>query len=137
MTTRYLPSSSLKTSSKYKTSTALSEISLFFISESSADSYSYSDSNSDSSYDPSSSDFLNSTPLNADDSNDQLADKITTLAGQINAATYRFIKMIAEFDRRKAWVGPGIRSCAYWLPWKSALLFNLKKYCGGREGSGC
>jgi hypothetical protein len=55
------------------------------------------------------------------DSNDQLADKITTLAGQINAATYRFLKMIAEFDRRKTWEGPGIRSCAYWLAWKSGL----------------
>jgi hypothetical protein len=50
-----------------------------------------------------------------------LADKVTTLAGQINAATYRFLKMIAEFDRRKAWEGPGIRSCAYWLAWKSGL----------------
>ena len=81
----------------------LASASPFFISESSADFYS------------------NSAPFNADDSNDQLADKITTLAGQINAATYRFLKMIAEFDRRKAWVGPGIRSCAYWLAWKSGL----------------
>jgi len=31
-------------------------------------------------------------PFNSDDSNDQLADKITTLAGQINAANYRFFK---------------------------------------------
>jgi hypothetical protein len=69
----------------------------------------------------------NPLPFNADDSNDKLADKITTLAGQINAATYRFIKMIAEFDRRKAWEGSGIRSCAYWLAWKN--------YCGPREGS--
>ena len=84
-------------------SSTLGSVSPFFISESSADFYS------------------NSPPFNADDSNDQLADKITTLAGQINAATYRFLKMIAEFDRRKAWVGPGIRSCAYWLAWKSGL----------------
>jgi hypothetical protein len=100
-------------------SSTLGSASPFFISESSADIYS------------------NYPPFNADDSNDQLADKITTLAGQINAATYRFLKMIAEFDRRKAWVGPGIRSCAYWLAWKSGLLFNLKKYCGARESSGC
>jgi len=78
---------------------------------------SYSSSSSDPSYLPSS----NLAPFNADDSNDELADKITTLAGQINAATYRFLKMIAEFDRRKAWVGAGIRSCAYWLAWKSGL----------------
>ena len=37
----------------------------------------------------------------AGDSNDQLADKITTLAGQINAVNYRFLKMIAELDRRR------------------------------------
>ncbi|MFT6221943.1 MAG: hypothetical protein ACJA0C_001351 [Candidatus Endobugula sp.] len=30
---------------------------------------------------------------------DKLADKITLLAGQINAAHYRFLKYIAEFDR--------------------------------------
>lgn len=30
------------------------------------------------------------------DYNDQLADKITTLTGQINAANYRFLKLIAE-----------------------------------------
>ena len=78
---------------------------------------SYSSSSSDPSYLPPS----NSAPFNVDDSNDELADKITTLAGQINAATYRFLKLIAEFDRRKAWVGAGIRSCAYWLAWKSGL----------------
>ena len=91
-----------------------SSIREFSISESPVDSYSSLPSDSDS-------DFLNSSPFNADDSNDQLADKITLLAGQINAATYRFLIMIAEFDRRKAWVGPGIRSCAYWLAWKSGL----------------
>lgn len=41
--------------------------------------------------------------------NDQLADEITTLAGQINAANYRFLKLLAEFDRREAWEGAGIR----------------------------
>jgi hypothetical protein len=30
---------------------------------------------------------------------DELADKITLLAGQINAAHYWFLKYIAEFDR--------------------------------------
>jgi hypothetical protein len=84
-------------------SSTLGSASPLFISESSADSYS------------------NSPPFNTDDSNDQLADKITTLAGQINAANYRFLKMIAEFDRRVAWEGPGIRSCAYWLHWKCGI----------------
>ena len=37
------------------------------------------------------------------DSDLELGGKITLLAGQINAATYLFLKMLAEFDRRKGW----------------------------------
>ncbi|MEH6450274.1 MAG: hypothetical protein V7765_16490, partial [Oleispira sp.] len=55
---------------------------------------------------------------------DQLADQITTLAGQINAATYRFLKLIAEFDRRNAWAGYGLRSCAHWLNWKCGIAMS-------------
>jgi Domain of unknown function (DUF222) len=62
------------------------------------------------------------------DDNDQLADEITMLAGQINAANYRFLKLLAEFDRREAWEGAGIRSCAYWLNWKCGIGLNA-----GRE----
>ena len=49
------------------------------------------------------------------ETNEQLEDQITTLAGQINAANYRFLKLIAEFDRRQAWAGYGLRPCAHWL----------------------
>jgi hypothetical protein len=45
--------------------------------------------------------------------NELLANEITTLAGQINAANYRFLKLVAEFDKREAWSGFGIRSCAH------------------------
>jgi hypothetical protein len=68
-----------------------------------------------------SSDSSDSPPFTSEDSNDQLADKITTLAGQINAANYRFIIMIAEFNRRKASTGAGIRSFTYWLNWKCGI----------------
>jgi len=54
-------------------------------------------------------------------SDDELGNEITLLAGQINAATYRFLKLIAEFDRRDAWSGAGIRSCAHWLSWKCGI----------------
>jgi hypothetical protein len=37
----------------------------------------------------------------ASDNNEQLADKIIILAEQINAANYRFLKLIAEFDHRE------------------------------------
>jgi len=63
----------------------------------------------------------------ASDNNEQLADKITILAGQINAANYRFLKLIAEFDRRTAWEGAGIRSCAYWLNWKCSININAAR----------
>ena len=32
-----------------------------------------------------------------------LGAQITELAGHINAATYRFLSLIAEFDRRGGW----------------------------------
>ncbi len=64
--------------------------------------------------------------INIDD-NDQLANEITTLSGQINAANYRFLKLIAEFDRREAWAGAGIRSCAYWLNWKCGIAMNAAR----------
>lgn len=67
-------------------------------------------------------------PLNDfGETNDQLADQITTLSGQINAATYRFLKLIAEFDRRQAWAGFGIRSCAHWLNWKCGIAMSAAR----------
>jgi len=58
------------------------------------------------------------------ETNEQLENQITTLAGQINAANYRFLKLIAEFDRRQAWAGYGLRSCAHWLNWKCGISMN-------------
>ena len=47
------------------------------------------------------------------DHDETLGREITLLAGQINAANHRLLKLIAEFDRRKAWSGGGtVRSCA-------------------------
>ena len=34
---------------------------------------------------------------------DDLTAEICTLAGHINAATHRFLMLIAEFDRREGW----------------------------------
>lgn len=59
--------------------------------------------------------------------NDTLADKITLLAGQINAANYRFLKLVGEFDRLEAWAGYGIRSCAHWLNWKCGISFGTAR----------
>jgi hypothetical protein len=47
----------------------------------------------------------------------QLEDEIAELAAQIDAATYRLLVLIAEFDRRQGW-GNGFRSCAHWLSYR-------------------
>ncbi|MBP6700881.1 MAG: DUF222 domain-containing protein [Halioglobus sp.] len=60
-------------------------------------------------------------PVSFDD-DERLGAQITLLAGQINAATHRLLKLIAEFDQRKAWSGGGtVRSCAHWLNWKCGI----------------
>jgi Domain of unknown function (DUF222)/HNH endonuclease len=50
-----------------------------------------------------------------------LAAEICTMAGHINAANYRFLKLIAEFDRRSGWSDSVTRSCAHWLNWKCGI----------------
>jgi len=57
----------------------------------------------------------------ADISNQELENNLTELAAHINAATYRFLLLIAEFDRREAWGHEGVKSCAHWLNWKCGL----------------
>ena len=54
-------------------------------------------------------------------SNEQLADQIVTWAGRIAAGEARLLALIAEFDRREAWAGPGLLSCAHWLSWRTGL----------------
>jgi hypothetical protein len=59
---------------------------------------------------------------------DTLADEITLLAGQINAANYRLLKLIAIFDSRKEWIGGGtVRSCAHWLNWKCGIALSAAR----------
>ncbi|WP_219418315.1 HNH endonuclease signature motif containing protein [Pseudonocardia nigra] len=43
------------------------------------------------------------------------------LAGHIAAAQCRFLQLLAEFDRRDGWAGPGLRSCAHWLSWRAGM----------------
>lgn len=73
-----------------------------------------------------------SQPLITDDSlstsqTDSLANQITELAGHINAANYRFLKLIAEFDREGGWSGAGIKSCAHWLNWQCGIALNAAR----------
>jgi len=52
---------------------------------------------------------------------EELEIEILTLAGQMNAVQYRFIKLLGEFDDNGGWQGDGIHSFAHWLNWKIGL----------------
>jgi hypothetical protein len=50
-----------------------------------------------------------------------LEDEITEIAAHLNAATYRLLTLIREFDERHGWSGAGMKSCAHWLNWKCGI----------------
>jgi hypothetical protein len=50
-----------------------------------------------------------------------LEREITELSAHIQAATCRWLGLLAEFDRRDGWVESGCRSCADWLSWRCGL----------------
>ncbi len=54
-------------------------------------------------------------------SDEQLVDGILTWAGRIAAGEAQQLAFIAEFDRREAWGGHGLLSCAHWLAWRTSL----------------
>jgi hypothetical protein len=52
---------------------------------------------------------------------EELEAQITELAGHLNAAQYRWLTLIAEFDRRQGWSDGRLASCAHWLNFKCGL----------------
>ena len=52
---------------------------------------------------------------------DVLGDRIAELSAHIQAATYRLLVLIREFDAREGWGAQGARSCAHWLNWRTGL----------------
>ena len=52
----------------------------------------------------------------------QLCDEICTLAGQIAAATCRWLLLLAEFDRRREWSDGETKTCADWLSWRCSIM---------------
>lgn len=57
----------------------------------------------------------------------RLEDEITELAAHLNAATYRLLMLIAEFDARGGWGGAGLKSCAHWLNWKCGIALGAAR----------
>ena len=51
----------------------------------------------------------------------ELGDRICELSAHIAASTYRWLRLLAAFDRRNGWAGWGVKSCAHWLSWKCGL----------------
>jgi hypothetical protein len=51
----------------------------------------------------------------------RLENQITGLAAHIQAATFRLLDLIREFDEIEGWAGPGMKSCAHWLNWKCGI----------------
>jgi hypothetical protein len=52
---------------------------------------------------------------------DRLEAEITELWAQLNAATFRFLELVAEFDRDEGWLGHGVANCAQWLNLKCGI----------------
>jgi hypothetical protein len=52
---------------------------------------------------------------------DELETKITELWGHLNAATYRFLTLVAEFDREQAYERHGLVNTAQWLNWQCGI----------------
>ncbi|MGH9066402.1 MAG: HNH endonuclease, partial [Acidimicrobiales bacterium] len=52
---------------------------------------------------------------------EHLEAEICTLAGHLDAATCRWLQMVADFERREGWAGWGVMSCAHWLMWRCGL----------------
>ena len=50
-----------------------------------------------------------------------LASAITELTGHLNAASHRWLHLVAEFDRRQGWSDGVTRSCAHWLGWQCGI----------------
>lgn len=58
---------------------------------------------------------------------EQLEAEICVLAGHLAAAAGSWLGLVAEFDRRNGWAGPGLRSCAQWLAWKVGLSLHTAR----------
>ena len=58
----------------------------------------------------------------------RLEEDLCELAAHIDAAMFRWLELLREFDECSGWAGEGIKSCAHWLNWKCGLSLNA-----GRE----
>ena len=50
---------------------------------------------------------------------EQLEDAIAELSAHIQAATYRLLCLVRDFDQREGWASGEFVSCAHWLAWRT------------------
>ena len=50
-----------------------------------------------------------------------LEERITEIWGHINAATYQFLRLVAEYDAKEGWGWHGCADCAQWLNWQCGI----------------
>ena len=58
---------------------------------------------------------------------DELEAEITELTGHLNAAQYRWLTLVAEFDRRNGWSDGACASCAHWLNFKCGVALGAAR----------
>jgi hypothetical protein len=52
---------------------------------------------------------------------ERLEARICSLAAQLASSTCEWLRLVAEFDRRKGWAEAGIKSCSHWLSWSCSV----------------
>ncbi len=52
---------------------------------------------------------------------EHLENQITELAAHIDAAMFRLLELVREYDECEGWGGKGLISCAHWLNWKCGI----------------
>ncbi len=57
----------------------------------------------------------------SDLSTDEIGERICELSAHISAATYRWLRLLSEFDKRKGWADWGVKSFAHWLSWRCGI----------------
>jgi Domain of unknown function (DUF222)/HNH endonuclease len=57
----------------------------------------------------------------------RLESQITEIVGHLNAGTYRFLRLIARYDRLQGWSDGATHSCAHWLNWKCGLALGAAR----------
>jgi 5-methylcytosine-specific restriction endonuclease McrA len=58
---------------------------------------------------------------------DDLDTEIRRLCGDINAANYRLMLLIRQFDDRMGWARWSFRNCSEWLAWRSGITLSAAR----------